>query len=105
MTYEEDRAFQQAVSEGLVPKLMDSRVCVSFAPTEDEIDAKFAVELGAMIMLDKPIITIVRPGMTISKKLEMVSDKIVHADISTEAGRELLTEAISDFAAEQAMTS
>jgi hypothetical protein len=96
-TYEEERAFQQAVTEGLVPKLMNSRVCVSLAPAVDQLDAKFATELGAMIMLDKPIIVVVRPGLTISKKLELVADKVVHADIATDAGRELLTEAITDM--------
>lgn len=99
MSYEEDRHFQQVVSEGLVPKLEDSSFCVSLCPTQGphKVDAKFAVELGAMIMLDKPIIAVVNPGTPLPKKLELVADKVVWADITTDEGHALLMEAISDM--------
>lgn len=92
-----DRRFQQVVTEGLIPKLDSSMYCVSLCPDADQIDAKFCVELGAMIMMDKPIIAVVTPGQKLSKKLEMVADKIVHADIATESGRQTLMEAIKDL--------
>lgn len=99
--YDELREFRQVVSEGLVPKLEDSAFSAVIAPyTTDEnhkYDIKFAVELGLMILMDKPIITIQAPGAAISKKLALVSDKIVHADIDTESGQELLREAIADM--------
>ena len=99
--YDDMREFRQVVSEGLVPRLEDSTVSVVIAPyTTDEnhqYDIKFAVELGLMILMDKPILTVQHPGTTVSKKLELVSDKIVHADIGTPEGHALLEEAMRDM--------
>jgi hypothetical protein len=99
MSTEDDIQFQRVVMEGLVPKVQDSAFCVSLCPTDESnrIDAKFCVELGVMIMLDKPIIAVIAPGAPLPRKLELVADKIVHADITTDAGRELLMEAINDL--------
>lgn len=99
MSTEDDIQFQKVVMEGLVPKVEDSSFCVSICPTTEEsrIDAKFCVELGVMIMLDKPIIAVIAPNAPLPRKLELVADKIVHADITTDAGRELLMEAINDL--------
>jgi hypothetical protein len=99
MTHEEDTQFQKVVMEGLVPKVEGSRVCVSVVPRDGAagIDAKFCTELGVMIMLDKPIIAIVDPSCEVPKKLELVADKIVHADIATDEGRDLFLEALDDF--------
>lgn len=92
---DEDREFQKAVMEGLVPKVEGSSICISICPQDEEskIDAKFCTELGVMIMLDKPIIAVVAPGAEVPGKLELVADKIV----TTDAGRELLMEAIADM--------
>jgi len=97
MISDEDREFQRVVTEGLVPKIEGSSFCVSLCPDDEVLDAKFCVELGAMIMLDKPIIAIARPGRTLPPKLELIADKIVHADITTDEGQELLHEAIQDM--------
>lgn len=98
MSTEEEREFQRVVTEGLVPRLKDSAVCVTITPDDGStLDAKFCVELGAMILLDKPILAIVAPGRTLSKKFEAVADKVVHADITTPEGQEILREAIEDF--------
>lgn len=98
MTSEEEIEFQRVVMEGMVPKMEESSVCVSLCPqSPDRIDAKFCVELGAMIMLDKPIVAIIQPGGYLPKKLEMVADKIVHTDISTPEGQALLMEAVKDL--------
>ena len=97
MTREEDIEFQKIVMEGLVPKLEASQFAVAICPQgEDRLDAKFCVELGAMVMMDKPIIAIIQPGGYLPKKLELVADKIVHADIGTPEGQALLLEAIKD---------
>lgn len=90
MTSEADIEFQRVVNEGLVPKLKESAACVSICPDRGgELDAKFCVELGAMIMLDKPIIALVAPGQDIPAKLALVADHVVVADITTDEGREI----------------
>ena len=95
-----DRDFQIAVNEGLVPKLDDSIVCVSLVPRDMKIDAKFAVELGAMILLDKPIFAIVYPDVPISEKLRRVADVIFVGDIADPATNQRLAKAIAEFAAQ-----
>lgn len=98
MVSEEDIEFQRVVMEGLVPKMESSDICVSLCPQEEgRVDAKFCVELGVMIMLDKPIIAVRAPGAILPKKLELVADKIVDADITTEEGRALLMKTVGEL--------
>lgn len=94
---EEDREFQKVITEGLVPKIEGSSYCLSVVPGTDRIDAKFCVELGVMIMLDKPILAIVSDNEPVPKKLRLVADTIVAADITTDEGREIIRLAIEEF--------
>lgn len=78
----EDPEFQEwakDVEENLVPAMRDSAICVSMAPL-GETDAKFAVELGMMIMLEKPIVLLVEPGQIVPGKLIMIADEVVEVD-------------------------
>lgn len=50
-------------------------VIVSLVP--DTVDVKFATGLAIAIMLDKPIIAVVRPEMTMPAKLARVVDQVV----------------------------
>lgn len=83
------------VLDGMAPKLADSAATISLIPGEsgkfDEGDAKFWVELGASIMMNKPIIAVVYPGQPIPDKLRRVVDEIVvlKDGINEEASREL----------------
>lgn len=87
------RQWTERVLEEMLPKLSQSAINVSIAPG-DEGDVKFWVELGASIMLDKPIIVVVEPGREVPGKLRQVADRIVAIDLSTEDGQKQLTEAI-----------
>ena len=55
------------------------------------------VELGASIMLDKPILVVASPGQELPERLERVADLIVYADMDTERGRMWLNDAIAEF--------
>jgi hypothetical protein len=72
----EFRAWARRVLRELVPKIERAAIVASILP-EGKIDAKFAVELGVSIMLDKPIIAIVPPGVRIPEKLAKVVDQFV----------------------------
>ena len=79
---ENDPEFQEwkkDVEENLVPAMRKSAICVSLAPSGDT-DAKFAVELGMMIMLEKPIVLVIEPGQYVPAKLRLIADEIVEAD-------------------------
>ena len=70
------KAFLQDAKEQLPELIGDSSVCIALV-TENGPDPKFCIELGYMVMLDKPIIILVRPGGKVSSKLIAVADEIV----------------------------
>jgi hypothetical protein len=61
----------------VIPMIRDSPVTFSIAPPPDKVDVKFAVELGFLIMMDKPIILCVPPGTPVPDKLARVADAII----------------------------
>lgn len=83
----------------VVQNMNDSAYVMSLVP--GEFDVKFATELGAAVMMDKPILAVMMPGAKVTKKLELVVDKIVYADIDTEEGRKELAAEIGKFTKEQ----
>lgn len=86
--------FVQHVRHGTIAKIAGSDACISIVPDSDELDIKFAVELGLMIMMDKPIIVFAHPERPIPDHLRRVADEIVVADIDLEEGQRLLKEAL-----------
>jgi hypothetical protein len=78
----EFKEWAEHVMENMLPKLKDSDLNASLIPTDGEGDPKFWVELGASIMMDKPIIAIVQPGQILPRKLRMVTDEIVVCDMN-----------------------
>lgn len=96
MTGAEDPAVQEwfaLVRAHLVPKLRHSAVTVCLVP--DQVDVKFAVELGLSIMLDKPIILLVQPGRPVPPKLALLADEIVEGPLSDPTSAQRMSEAIS----------
>lgn len=85
---------QQVLSE-MLPKLADSALVASIVPGDREGDVKFWVELGASIMLDKPIIAVVFEDRQVPAKLRAVADEIVVLPNGVDpAASEALTAAI-----------
>lgn len=73
----EMRNFADRVLTEMFPKLKASAMTISPVPP-GEADVKFWVELGASIMLDKPIIAVLLGGRTCPHKLTLVADEVVH---------------------------
>lgn len=73
--------WESRVREEVIPMLLESAFTISIAPS-GESDVKFAVELGLSIMMDKPIIAVIRPGQEIPEKFRRIADLIVEADLS-----------------------
>ena len=89
-----DPSFLESVESDLLPKLKGSALSVSLLP-EGETDIKFAIELGLCIMLDKPIIAVVRPDVKVPAKLAKVVDSFIEADMTTTEGIEKLALAVN----------
>jgi hypothetical protein len=75
----EFEAYAAYVIDSLVPVIRDSAVTVSIVPSGTG-DVKFAIELGLSIMLDKPIILAVMPGVRVPEHLARVADGVIEFD-------------------------
>jgi hypothetical protein len=73
----EFKAYVARARSELVPMIEQSSVGISLV-TKSEVDIKFAIELGLMIMLDKPIIAVVLEGAAVPPKLAKVVDAILY---------------------------
>jgi hypothetical protein len=91
---EEWAGFAEHVIVELIPKIDQSAIAISLVPGGNKTDVKFAVELGFMIMLDKPIIAVVAPGAKVPRKLAKVADEIVEGDLDDENMQKRLHAAI-----------
>jgi hypothetical protein len=96
--WSQDPGFQeyaQHVRDELIPMIKDSAVALSLVPPDGIPDVKFAVELGYMIMLDKPVISILRPGAAPSKKLSAITDEFVEGEMDDPDFQQRLMAAMS----------
>ena len=93
----------QRIREELIPKIKESDVFISITPSSpEEVDVKFAVELGLAIMMDKPIIATCKPGTKIPAKLAAVVDRFVEMDCDNmPESSQRLKEVIKDLMREQ----
>lgn len=87
-----DEAFAAEVQREVVDKLRDSACAVTIFT--GKVDWKLAIETGAAVLLDKPIILCVAPGTRIPDKVVRIADHIIEGDLTTPAGRARLTEAL-----------
>lgn len=71
------KAWVRHVIDNMVPKMARSAVVVSLVPDDRHGDVKFWVEIGASIMMDKPIMAVVFNDLPIPAKLALVADEIV----------------------------
>lgn len=90
----EFKAWAKRVRTELVPMIEDTQMTVSICPTSDKVDVKFAVELGLSIMLDKPIVVAVPPGVAVPERLVRVADEIVELTAMDDETRGRIGEAI-----------
>lgn len=90
--------FVKRVRKELVPKIIGTDIFVSITPScPEEVDVKFAVELGLAIMYDKPICSVIRPGTKIPEKLSRVVDKFVEMDFNDPTQAQRLNEALEEM--------
>lgn len=75
-----DLEWETHVRETLIPMIAGSAATISLVPRGDT-DVKFAVELGFTLMLDKPLILIVAPGVTVPKRLRRAADAVVVGEV------------------------
>lgn len=85
--------YAQHAREELAPMMKDSAITLSIF--SGEIDPKMAIEMGYMILLDKPIIAVVTPGVKVPGKLAIVADEIVELSLGDESFPQRLQDAMA----------
>jgi hypothetical protein len=97
MTYDDqwrdDPTFKRwvhQVLDDMKPKMEESAFVAQLIP-DDEGEVKFWVELGACIMMNKPIVAIAFADREIPEKLRIIADEIVviPEGVSVESSEEL----------------
>jgi len=79
------QAWLKRANEELRPMIQQSAYTMALVSGEQP-DSKQAVELGFMILLDKPIILAVIPGVQIPDHLARCADEIVEVDFEDSEG-------------------
>lgn len=64
----------------LIDEIRKSDACVINMFSVDPICQGMVAQIGAMILLNKPIIAVVKPGTQIPRKLSLVIDRFVELD-------------------------
>jgi hypothetical protein len=89
--------FVRAKRESTIRPMAESAFVVQLVPKDwspDDFDVKFALELGASIMMDKPVLAVLMPGVQAPAKLLKVADEVVSADVDTARGQARIKAAI-----------
>lgn len=89
------KAYAQHARDTLEPMVKDSAVAITIVPADNHVDPKLAIELGYMIMLDKPIIAVVNVGAKLPPKLVAIADEIVEGSIDDPDFQERLVAAMA----------
>jgi hypothetical protein len=67
----------------VIPAMKGSSICIALHG--EKIDAKMCLEIGAAVLLDKPIIVAVCRGATVSPVLRRIASEIIEYDTGPEA--------------------
>jgi hypothetical protein len=76
----EDRAwsdFSREFRAEVLPKLLSSAICLSIQSDEDGFDVKQATEIGASLLLGKPVLIVVPLGRTVPPGLRRAADVVI----------------------------
>lgn len=78
------KAWADNMRKVLIPQMRDSASVLMIAPRlGGEFDVDFALQIGACIMLEKPVVLVVHTGRQIPPKLFAIADRIIEADLDS----------------------
>lgn len=89
-----EQEYYDRARRDLFPKVRES--AISLHINSKDPDPKICMELGAMILFDKPIIVLVRPDEPVSANLRRVASAIVEGDENDPTLQNRLQKTIKD---------
>lgn len=65
--------------ETTIKAMAESAMVFSLYPSggRDGVDIEYALQVGAMVLFEKPILLFIMPGQSIPEKLRMVADEVI----------------------------
>jgi len=81
----------------VLPKIAESAQFLVIAPNAGDTDIQFMTQIGAAVLLDKPFVVFVMPGRPVPPRLARIADKIIEADMSSEAGKQAAEKALLEY--------
>jgi hypothetical protein len=84
----------------LIPKMRDSAVTLIIGPDleRSDFDIDFAVQIGAAILLEKPLLVVVPEGRVLPPKLAAVADRVIVLREEKAATQDEIRQFMIDFA-------
>jgi hypothetical protein len=77
----------------MIPMMENSAIVISLLGSH--IDAKVCLEIGAAILLDKPIVVVIVQGAKVPANLKRVASIIIEGDMKEKATQDKLQQAIA----------
>lgn len=74
----EMKEFLKHAEDEMFPSMQGSSMCISIC--DSSADAKLAIELGACLLFDKPLILVVSKTMPIPARLLRLADAVIDLD-------------------------
>lgn len=78
----EAKDFLFRAEQNMLPKMRDSAMSLVIGCDPEDVDIKLCLEVGAAVLMDKPLLIVVPPGRKISAGLRRVATEVVELDIS-----------------------
>jgi hypothetical protein len=91
MTDKEDRAwrdYSNRFRREVLPKLLDSAIFMSIGSEVGTFDVRQATELGAALLMGKPILLVIPRGRKISPQLRRAADEVIDDWVAGESDSE-----------------
>lgn len=74
-------AFEHNIRTNMLPKMRESATVLALAPDiSQDLDLRFAIQIGACILLEKPLLVLAMKGRTLPPKLVQIADRIIYAE-------------------------
>jgi hypothetical protein len=93
------KRFEEHVRTETIPKMRDSATVLLIAPSMDsKFDVQFAVQIGAAVLLEKPLLVIAMIGRPVPPKLERIADRIIYTSgVDDPSTKDEIAKFMNDF--------
>lgn len=69
--------FADKVRRDMIPQMEESSHVAVISPDGPDFDVAFAVQIGATVILDKPLVVLVPHGFKPPRRLLLIADKVI----------------------------